>query len=377
MLKKLLVYFLLVVFGFGLAFSVRVPVTKFIKQAKLDVMRYKHVVLGAPTTNFRWTLEDIEQTVKFEGFEEVTNRRESLRSLILGQWNSAVGKSLTVENNIVDERYSDLSNLARIDHLKVSLDFGLESHVYLFVPEEASDQTVIYHQGHVGDFYSGKATIATLIANGVTVAAFSMPLLGLNEVDEVIHPKSGTLSIKNHEHLSIFQPKEGTALKFFLQPVKVVIDYLEKQGGSNFSMLGVSGGGWTTAVYAAMDPRIKLSMPVAGSLPMRYKFADTNSLGDYESRSPQLSNLVSYPELYILGSIGAGRRQVQVSNFYDPCCYAGDAPLEYQEALEDKLASLGPGKFEAFIDFSHTKHQISPAAVDLFLSILQNSETRL
>ena len=29
-------------------------------------------------------------------------------------------------------------------------------------------------------------------------------------------------------------------------------------------MIGLSGGGWTTAVEAAIDPRIKLSIPVAG-----------------------------------------------------------------------------------------------------------------
>eukprot|EP01043_Picozoa_sp_COSAG02_P103688 COSAG02_NODE_39697_length_414_cov_0.596825_2_plen_47_part_01 len=30
-------------------------------------------------------------------------------------------------------------------------------------------------------------------------------------------------------------------------------------------MVGISGGGWTTTVSAAIDPRIELSMPIAGS----------------------------------------------------------------------------------------------------------------
>ena len=33
-------------------------------------------------------------------------------------------------------------------------------------------------------------------------------------------------------------------------------------------MIGLSGGGWTTTVYAAIDPRIVKSIPVAGTLPL-------------------------------------------------------------------------------------------------------------
>ena len=31
-------------------------------------------------------------------------------------------------------------------------------------------------------------------------------------------------------------------------------------------MIGLSGGGWSTTVAAALDPRIGLSLPVAGSV---------------------------------------------------------------------------------------------------------------
>jgi hypothetical protein len=32
-------------------------------------------------------------------------------------------------------------------------------------------------------------------------------------------------------------------------------------------MLGLSGGGWSTTLAAAVDPRIQLSFPTAGSVP--------------------------------------------------------------------------------------------------------------
>ena len=34
-----------------------------------------------------------------------------------------------------------------------------------------------------------------------------------------------------------------------------------------YSMIGLSGGGWTTVVYAAIDERISDSFSVAGSIP--------------------------------------------------------------------------------------------------------------
>jgi hypothetical protein len=38
-------------------------------------------------------------------------------------------------------------------------------------------------------------------------------------------------------------------------------------GYKHVVLVGLSGGGWTTTVTAAVDPRIKLSIPIAGSVP--------------------------------------------------------------------------------------------------------------
>jgi hypothetical protein len=41
----------------------------------------------------------------------------------------------------------------------------------------------------------------------------------------------------------------------------------EALGYKHIVMAGLSGGGWTTTISAAIDPRITLSMPIAGSMP--------------------------------------------------------------------------------------------------------------
>lgn len=372
MIRKIIICFLLLTIGFGFAFVVRVPVTRVLKQSRIDLLQFKHSMLDLPISNNRWTDQELRSTVALKNHDNVRARRAILNAYVFGEQSGGVTASVELESNVVDARYSTLAGLQRIDKLTITMEFGLQSHVYLFVPSSPNKQITLYHQGHGGDFYKGRHVIARLVESGVTVAALSMPLLGVNQGREIIHPKLGALQVSTHEHLSLFKPTSGSALKFFIEPVMKTVDTLYEQGFSDFSMIGISGGAWTTALYAALDPRIRLSMPVAGSLPMRYKFLDPKSLGDFESRDPGLAALLSYPEIYLLGSVGESRRQVQVSNFYDPCCYSGDAPLEYKDALGAHLNLLGPGDFDVYIDYSHTQHQISNEVVDLFLRLLQN-----
>ena len=59
----------------------------------------------------------------------------------------------------------------------------------------------------------------------------------------------------------------------YLHNISVMaVNFAKAQGYSKIVMVGLSGGGWTTTVAAGLDPRIDLSIPIAGSLPfaMRY-----------------------------------------------------------------------------------------------------------
>ena len=51
-------------------------------------------------------------------------------------------------------------------------------------------------------------------------------------------------------------------------------------------MAGLSGGGWTTTIASALDPRIVLSFPVAGSVPFAMRDEHPgdpyHDLGDFE-----------------------------------------------------------------------------------------------
>lgn len=143
----------------------------------------------------------------------------------------------------------------------------------------------------------------------------------------------------------------------FMNPVALSLNYiLSTHQYQDVVMSGLSGGGWTTVLYAALDERITKSYPVAGSWPkyLRYASGNVNSIGDYEQQLPGLS--LNYLDLYALATTNA-RDQVQVFNSNDPCCFAGDAALGYRDQIQGVATSLG-GTFDVIIvqNSAHTVH---------------------
>ena len=82
---------------------------------------------------------------------------------------------------------------------------------------------------------------------------------------------------KTHEWFQQWEDKGDYTMRFFIEPVVLAVNYAEALGYDEIVMLGLSGGGWTTTVSAAVDSRIKLSIPVAGSVRanMRYGIEGT------------------------------------------------------------------------------------------------------
>jgi hypothetical protein len=140
-------------------------------------------------------------------------------------------------------------------------------------------------------------------------------------------------------------------------------------------MVGISGGGWTTTMSAAVDTRIKKSFPVAGSLPIYLRSDSRNDWGDYEQTESNFYNTVNYLELYILGAYGAGRKQLQLLNKYDSCCYEGIKWQTYKDTVRSRIFELGLGEYDLFMDDTHKQHQISKTAMIRILMNCKIDET--
>ena len=191
----------------------------------------------------------------------------------------------SIENGIQDNRYSSLDNLKSIDKITVSMDYGLKSIIYHFQPIKSNNKLIIYHEGHDGDFILGKNTIGFFLGKGYSVMAFSMPLLGMNNNPVVDLKSFGKVNLTTHNYLSFIDSNNFSSIKFFVEPIAVSLNYIEKDFDyRSVSMIGISGGGWTATIYSAIDPRISRSYSVAGSLPLHLRIY--SEIGDYEEYLP-------------------------------------------------------------------------------------------
>ena len=151
--------------------------------------------------------------------------------------------------------------------------------------------------------------------------------------------------------MKFLRPKNGHPIKYFIEPVIVSINYLRNNFDySSISMVGISGGGWTTTLAAAVDTRITKSFPVAGSYPIYLRSNSSRDWGDYEQNAPELYTRVNYLELYVLGGQGENRIQMQIINKYDTCCFAGKKWETYKEIVRDHIHQLEFGEFYLFLD---------------------------
>tara|TARA_B100000929_G_scaffold63465_1_gene48332 strand:- start:210 stop:1343 length:1134 start_codon:yes stop_codon:yes gene_type:complete len=264
-----------------------------------------------------------------------------------------------VETDISDSNYEDFQNLKRIDRLTVEMEYGINSISYLFIPEQPNEKLILYHQGHGGDFLLGYDTIQFFLDRNFTVLAMTMPLLGMNNQPVVEIDGLGEMKLSSHKKLRLLEASNFNPMKLFLDPIQVNLNFLVKEYNfKRHSMIGLSGGGWTTVVYSAIDERISDSFSVAGSIPF-YLRVDSRDMGDYEQTNIALYQNVNYLELYVLSAYGDGRQHVQIFNKNDPCCFSGNGYETYEFVIDDKISQLGKGNFQIFIDDTHNEHKIS------------------
>jgi hypothetical protein len=76
----------------------------------------------------------------------------------------------------------------------------------------------------------------------------------------------------------------------------------------------------------------------------------------------------SYLDMYVLATDRPGRRQIQVFNRYDRCCYRNTKALLYLDAVREAVSAIDGGKFDVLIDETHTDHKISDQAMGLILA---------
>jgi hypothetical protein len=248
---------------------------------------------------------------------------------------------------------------------EVRMDHGLTSTVF-DLPGDGP--VVLYHQGHGETTADCAETVRALNDAGCRVLVLAMPLESRNPGVKL----PGGLELDQHIQLGWIDDSAGHPVRLLVEPVIVMLNELEAQGEPGpTTMIGLSGGGWTTTLAAAIDTRINLSIPVAGTLPLWLRTGVRGDWGDWEQNLPGLYSRWSYLDLYILGATGEGRAQLQILNQYDPVCFAGIRSQLYGETVSRIVDGLGAGGFEVFVDDTHARHDISVAARARILELIR------
>ena len=327
---------------------------------------------------------DISELIEIQDNNDIKLKKLNLVSYI---WKAGTLPSSlpdNVEKNFSDLRFENMGNLNRIEKIEVSMNyltckdicverkFNLNSNPYLFLPEKSNNKLIIYHQGHAGSFVLGKDTISHFLNEEYSVLAFSMPLVGENNQPIVDLGRFGKINLTHHDDFELIETSDSQSpIKFFVEPVIVALNHVdENYNFESYYMVGISGGGWTTTLVAALDDRISKSYSVAGSLPFFLR-NDVQDLGDYEQRLVSLYKIANYLELYTMASFGEDRKHIQIFNKFDPCCFAGESALIYYDAIDFKLSDL-VGIFEIWIDDTHKEHKISTHMRNLILMSMES-----
>lgn len=317
---------------------------------------------------------------------EAVQRRQALIEYLWGT--TALPTRLPDVTQDVPSPLGALPNLRRVDELRVNMDAGVKGMAYHFVPELPNGRLVIVHNGHTCTLEGAglESMISELLNARFAVLAMFMPRVAPNDC-------------KESPHDPLFQdpalaPAAGSPMRYFLEPVAASINYLlsRSQVGQfplyrEIDMLGHSGGGWTTTLYAAIDPRIRLSFPVAGSIPISSRGA--GSVGDAEQYFEDFYRIAGYRDLYLLGAREPGRKQFWILNRNDPCCF-GDSEIQFRDAagrswdeamrgyeaeVTGALGGLGrTGSFQLVIDDTSGMHSLSPHVIQHILAELARSQ---
>jgi hypothetical protein len=306
-----------------------------------------------------------------------------------------------------------LTNLLRVDRLDlaqaVTSEYGaitVSNKGYLFIPRDnATRKTtlVMLLDGHfLDDFDRWQYVIAPLVNAGYTVCACHMPeWYGPDHQYSTTSPAEWgeDLEIASHTWLSKHVPYSATDGGWWRCWTELAIRALnycehEQEAGElptfdRYVATGLSGGGLTLTLLHAVEPRISVSMPTAGSCPSY--MIHGGSKGCEAGWSPEIfEGVVGYLDLYAMAAQNG--QVVQILNREDSCCfgeaqYSADpadgvgarlSGLSWDEALasyEADVQAVVGTQFSVLIDETAVEHDLTEWALEQFEGLIAEETT--
>jgi hypothetical protein len=330
---------------------------------------------------------DVEQEIAIHTMADIEAKRARLIDYI---WKGAGLPSTMPKVEPGAALPPEIASLTGVRHttkLTIPLSYGVKATQYLLEPHGRSNHRLsIYHTGHGEDPIVRVRTVQGLLDHGYAVLCSDMPFVGWNvqliqdATDPTKYVDIGT-GTKAHNRFSSYETSAFSAMTFFLEPLAVGINYARKLlRPQSIALVGLSGGGWITTAYAAIDTRITRSYPTAGSFPFYLRPGPPiDSTGDWEQGGingatvPGFYALTSFGDLYVMGAVGPRRGQLQILNRFDACCFAGVGARSYAPVVSHRVALIGQGQWDLQEDATHNQHQVSPYALEVILWDLETN----
>jgi hypothetical protein len=330
---------------------------------------------------------DVEKEIAIQTMADIEDKRRRLIDYI---WKGAglPTTSPKAEPGVpLPSEIATLTGVRQATKLTIPLRYGVKATQYLLEPQRTTNHRLgIYHTGHGEDPVIRVRTVQALLDLGYTVLCSDMPFVGWNvqliqdptDPTKYVDIGSGTAA---HNHFSDYETSSFSAMTFYLEPLAVGINFAQKLlRPKSIALIGLSGGGWTTTAYAAIDTRITRSYPTAGSFPFYLRPGPPiDSTGDWEQGGiqgatvPGFYAIVSFGDLYVMGAVGPRRGQLQILNRFDACCFAGVGARSYAPVVSHRVALIGQGQWDLQEDATHNKHQVSPYALEVILWDLETN----
>jgi hypothetical protein len=208
---------------------------------------------------------------------------------------------------------------------------------YVFEPSVIGNGKIVYYtEGHFATATEGGQVplLDSCLARGYVVVY--IPMLAYFGSTQYLAPISQIHTINPQSYINI------NPLSHFLNAYVSVVNYCEDHYAPTESvMMGLSGGGWATTVYAAIDTRIDKMISMSGTQPIYVNWQ--NGFGDFEQGfaavTPSSINDIynaagRYLDLYAMCSYQ--RKYIQIQARYDPCCFGG----KYYQTWADKTQQI-------------------------------------
>jgi hypothetical protein len=330
---------------------------------------------------------DVEREISINTMADIEDKRARLIDYI---WKGA-GLPTTMPQAepgvALPAEIADLTGARKTTKLIIPLHYGVNATQYLIEPQKRiNHRLAIYHTGHGEDPIIRVRTVQALLDLGYAVLCSDLPFVGWN-IQRVQDPNDPTKYVDigtgttAHNRFSAYETSSFSAMTFFLEPLAVGVNYAQHLlRPRSISLIGLSGGGWATTAYAAIDNRITRSYPTAGTFPFYLRPGPPiDSTGDWEQGGtngasvPGFYAIVSFGDLYVMGAVGPGRGQLQILNRFDACCFAGVGARSYAPVVSHRVALIGQGTWDLLEDATHDQHQVSPYALQVILWDLETN----